>query len=345
MKILVTGGLGYIGTVLSDILLGEGYAITIVDKGMFGTEYLNELSGRPEFIRKDFRSFTAEDLKGFDAVCHLAGLSNDPMANFNPEANDAINNVGAVKFAEECAKAGIERFIFASSAAVYGFQDTNILTEESPVDPKSFYAEAKYNAECGMLKIAEHGTLKPTLLRQATVMGASIRPRFDLVVNTMVKDALLLGRILLVAGGECWRPLVNVVDVAKVWTKLLEMPIDNIKYQTVNVMHKNYRISELGNYVRHCIHTVEPDIPIEVIPDYDSREVRSYSISGERLKQLIGFDAPKTGVIETVQTLWKQLMSEFPDRSDLLNPKYYNIKFLNLMKDMESFFAECGDIF
>src|SRR5213596_4048501 len=236
--ILVTGGAGYIGCVAVRQLLDKGEAVRVFDKLYFGDEGLAAVADKIDLVQGDLRTLDPAVLDGCNAVLHLAGLSNDPTAEFNPKANQDINTRGTEVLADACKRRGVKRFIFASTCSIYdlGFYAPDFLRDEdSEVRPRAAYAVSNYDAERILLKMADENFC-PVILRQGTVYGWSPRMRYDLVVNTFVKDALSTGRITIHYGGEMWRPLVDIRDVARAYVAAIEAPEDAVRGQVFNII-------------------------------------------------------------------------------------------------------------
>src|SRR5437763_6269452 len=213
LTVLVTGGAGYIGCVLAQRLLERGYRVRVLDRLYFGEEPLAGLRDQVELVAADVRELPASALDGVDAVIHLAGLSNDPTAEYDPEANWQMNAVATAALGRACVDRGVERLVFASSCSLYDGLPPGMHDETAPIQPRGAYATSKRYGEQALLALVDDG-LCPVVLRNGTVYGHSPRMRFDLVVNTFVKDALLRGELLLHGGGWMWRPLVDVCDVS-----------------------------------------------------------------------------------------------------------------------------------
>jgi nucleoside-diphosphate-sugar epimerase len=221
-KVVVTGAGGYIGTQLVRDLAREGHQVLGVDRFFFGMEPVAEFVNNKNFtlLKKDIRDLTADDLKGFDAVCDLACLSNDPAGEIDPQLTYQINRDGRIHVAKTAKAAGIAKYIISSSCSVYGQGDEPSLTEESSTNPISVYAKSTLEAEQANLAIADNN-FSVTALRNATVFGLSTRMRFDLVINLMTLTAFEKSRIIVMGGGEQWRPLIHVSDVAKAFIATL----------------------------------------------------------------------------------------------------------------------------
>lgn len=326
MKILLTGGAGYIGIVLLKKLLDKGYEVRVLDNFMFGKKPITPYLKKIEVVNKDIRNVSRKDLEGIDAVIHLAGLSNDPMADFDPKANLEINTEGTIKLAKLCKELGIKRFTFASSASIYNrgiLKRTRIQKESGIVKPKAAYSVSKYKAESELLKMADKD-FAPIIFRQGTVYGFSPRMRYDLVVNTMVKTALSEGKIYVFCGGVQWRPLIDVEDVAVAHVKSLEIPDKKLKAEVVNLFYENYKILEVARMIKV---TVEKSTgkTIELVVDHSPKKDRSYRISNSKIERMLKW-RPRISIEESVRNMFKRIKEYKLD--DYSNPVYYNIQFM-----------------
>jgi nucleoside-diphosphate-sugar epimerase len=252
MKILVTGVDGYIGTVLGDYLIEQGHSVTGLDTGFYreGWLYNDNPLRRPSCINKDIRHISEDDLRGFDAVVHLAELSNDPLGQHNPELTYAINHLGSVALATKCMKAGISRFVYTSSCSVYGAGSGEFKTEESEVNPQTAYARCKVLVEQDLSAMA-NDDFSPTFLRNATAYGPSPRMRFDVVLNNLCGLAWTTKEIKMTSDGSPWRPLVHVRDIAHAIACALEAPRSIVHNQIFNVGSnaENYQVKEIARTV------------------------------------------------------------------------------------------------
>ncbi|NQU16563.1 MAG: SDR family oxidoreductase [Candidatus Saganbacteria bacterium] len=336
--VLVTGGAGYIGAVLVNDLVSQGKKVRVFDKLYFGDEALRDVREKIDLVQGDVRNFPEEVLDGVSSVVHLGSLSNDPTAEFDPKANKEINFDGTMRVAEACIKKGVSRLTFASSAAVIGFHVDGIADEEYPSNPQSEYAQSKVDAEEG-LKSLVSSKFNPVIIRQATVYGFSPRMRWDLVVNTMTKDACSRNTIYVYCAGDNWRPLVNVKDVSRAHIACLAAHAEKISGQTFNLVQKNYRILELGHWVREIL---KKQITVSVEVLFGTKESRSYRISAEKIKKAIGFEA-KFSVEDAVLEIYNILHSG--RYSDFSNPIYYNIEWMKLLSEMEKKLKIIGKVF
>lgn len=343
-KVLVTGGAGYIGVVLTKELIHRGYDVRILDKMYFGSEPLNELEKRVEIVQGDIRNFDESILKDVKQVIHLASLSNDPTADFNPKANHEMNTIGTRKLAEMCAKKGINRLTYASSASIYdkGINSGGeIQDEESEVTPKTAYSTSKYEGEVELLKVMEKNPdFSPVILRQGTVYGYSPRMRFDLVVNTMVKSAFTNGVLNVFCNGSQWRPLVDVKDVSKAHISCLEAKNEDVKGEIFNVCEGNYQMIDLAHRIKYALKEI---IPVSVEVDYgEDRIDRSYQISGSKLENVLGFRyniSPEEAAVDIAKRIKKGWIK------DLENPINYNIRWMEFLVDIERRLSKIGNVF
>ena len=252
MKVLITGTDGYIGSILGPYLIRCGHHVTGLDTGFYRSGWLfnNGETIYPSYINKDLRDIELRDLEGFEAVVHLAELSNDPLGELNPEITYEINHKGSVKIAELCKKAGIQRFIYASSCSVYGAGSGEFKTEESELNPQTAYAECKIKVEEDVSKLADDH-FSPTFLRNATAYGASPRMRFDIVLNNLTGLAWTTGVIDMISDGMPWRPLVHIKDISKAFKCVLEAPREVIHNEIFNVgnTEQNFRVREIAEIV------------------------------------------------------------------------------------------------
>jgi nucleoside-diphosphate-sugar epimerase len=325
-RVLVTGGAGYIGCVLTERLLDRGYAVRVLDDLWWGDQPLADLAGRIELARADIRDVPRAALDGIDAVIHLAGLSNDPTAEYDPEANWQMNALATESLATAALQRGIKRFVFASSCSLYDGLPPGMHDESTPLEPRGAYAKSKQYAEQALLRLCDEG-LDAGIVRNGTVYGWSPRMRFDLVVNTFVKDALLKGRLELHGGGWMWRPLVDVCDCADAMIALLEAPADKIRGEVFNVLHSNYQIRELAMLVAGSVQLAGREVKLEEAPLPSL--VRDYECSNAKLSLALGFN-PSRSVVRAVEKLLSRI--DMSDLASLDDPRYYNIRWLELMR-------------
>ncbi|MFC1559531.1 NAD-dependent epimerase/dehydratase family protein [Candidatus Margulisiibacteriota bacterium] len=319
--VMVTGGAGYIGAVLVKELLAKGEKVRVFDTLYFGKEALSDVEKQIDIIKGDVRQFPADTLDGVKAVIHLGSLSNDPTAAFDPKANHEINCEGTMRVAEACKKKSVSRMTLASSAAIFGFHIDGIADEGFPANPQSEYAQSKLDAENGIKDLADD-KFCPVILRQATVGGLSPRMRWDLVVNTMTKDAYAKKKIYVYCEGDNWRPLVHVKDVALAHMKCIEAPAEKVKGQIFNLVQDNHKILDLGYGVAEAL---KDRLKVEVEVLRGPKETRSYRVSGEKMKKVLSF-TPKVSVSDAAKEIHDVLQSG--KYTDFENPIYYNIDWM-----------------
>jgi nucleoside-diphosphate-sugar epimerase len=343
-KILVVGGAGYVGAVLVREMLERGYAVKILDRLFFGTQGLEEIKDKVELVLGDIRNFPPTILDDVEAVINLSGLSNDPTAEYNPEANYEMNTVATATLAQICKQKGIRKFIFASSCSIYDVGEIAeekdiVLDETAVVAPKAAYSRSKYEAEKLLLAMQDQ-TFCPVILRKGTVYGFSPRMRYDLVVNTFLKDALTKGKINLYFGGEMWRPLVEVRDVAKAYIACLQADEEKVRGQIFNITYKNFRISELALHVQKALK--DASINAEIVPNYAYKGVRNYRVSGKKMQTLLNF-APTISIEESVNHMLENIKAN--KYGDFDNPRYYNIKWMQMLEETDKIIKITGSVF
>lgn len=343
-KILLVGGAGYIGAVLAEELLERGYAVRVLDRLYYGQQGLRDVHDRVELVVSDMRTIDPSILDDIDAVINVGGLSNDPTAEYNPQANYEMNTLATKRLAELCKSKGVKRYVFASSCSIYdrgvGDSEKDILQdEESEVAPKAAYSGSKYEAERILLAMADDNFC-PVILRKGTVFGFSPRMRYDLVVNTFVKDALTRGVLTLHYGGEMWRPLVDVRDAARAYIACLQAEESVVNGQIFNITLDNYRISELALRVREALREIGVDVNIK--PDYGYRGVRSYRVSAKKIDRVLAF-RPVVTVEESVQDMVRKIKDY--GYTDFDNPRYYNIHWMKLLEEAYGIVKVTGAVF
>lgn len=343
-KVLVVGGAGYVGSVLSHELVERGYAVRVLDRMYFGNQGLADIRDRIEVVVGDLRLAPSMALEDVDAVVNIAGLSNDPTAEYNPKANYEMNTTASVALAKTCIKYGVKRYIYASSCSIYDFgimdHERDILLDETAeVNPRAAYSGSKFAAERELLPLASD-KFCVTCMRKGTVFGFSPRMRYDLVVNTFVKDAMSKGCIRLHYGGEMWRPMVDIRDAARAYIALLQAESDAVNGQIFNLVYNNFRISELALRVRETLH--EMGIPVDIRPDYSYKGVRNYRVNGDKLYRVLNF-RPKVTVEESVRTMVQEIRKG--SCADFENPKYYNINWMRLLEEAQRVIQITGSVF
>jgi nucleoside-diphosphate-sugar epimerase len=338
LNVLVAGGGGYIGCVLVPRLLERGHSVRVLDRLYWGEKPLAEFRDRIELVHADVRDVPATAFDGIDAVINLSGLSNDPTAEYDPEANWQMNAIATEELGKACVERDIHRFVFASSCSLYDGLPPGMHDETAPIQPRAAYATSKHYGEQKLLELADQG-LCPVILRNGTVYGYSPRMRFDLVVNTFVKDALLQEKLLLHGGGWMWRPLVEIRDVADAMIAALEAPEHLVKGEIFNVLHSNYQIRELAFLVAGSVQLLGRSIRIEEVPA--PKLTRDYECSNKKLADRLGF-IPSHSVVEAVSDLLAHI--DVNDRTSLSDPRYYNIRWLELLNELSPRFEEYDSV-
>lgn len=310
-KILIGGGAGYIGSSLVPVLMEHGYEVTVVDLLWFG----NHLPKDVKVIKKDLFDLRKEDLQGFDLFVFLAGLSNDPMAEFSPSKNFTYNAALPAYLAYIAKQAGVQRYIYASSCSVYGYTMDNLYDEESPVTCGYPYGISKLQGERGVFQLQDN-TFSVIALRQGTVNGHSPRMRFDLIINTMFKTVLNEGKIT-INNPAIWRPLCDIRDIVSAYVRAIQA--DATVNGVFNVASGNFTVGEVGDLVKMQMEILTGKkiaLHINNIQDY-----RNYKVSIGKAKTSLGFQ-PLFSIRDTVDDLFehRNLYGDFE------NDAFYNIR-------------------
>jgi len=303
VKVLITGHDGYIGSVMVPVLRTAGHEVVGVDTYFYANERYEAMRGGFLNLHKDIRDFVPEDFEGFDAVVHLAALSNDPLGELNPELTHEINHHATLHMAQLAREARVERFLYASTCSVYGLANQEELaTEESPLRPLSAYAVSKIRAEEDLARLADDH-FSPVFMRNATAYGWSPRFRADLVVNNLTAWAFATGQIRILSDGTPWRPLVHIEDISQAFAAALAAPRKAIHNQAFNVGSngENYQIRD----VAAIVHEVLPECDVHIAGEGGAPDPRSYRVDFSKLAQALPDYQPtwtvKRGVEELVQ--------------------------------------------
>jgi len=319
-QVLVTGGAGYVGSVLVPELLSRGYRVKVIDLYLYGENVLDQVSRHPHLIqiKGDIRDheMLKREIPGSDAVIHLACISNDPSYELDPELGKSINYDAFVALVDYSKSKGTKRFIYASSSSVYGIKHEREVTEDLSLEPLTDYS--KFKALCEEVLIDQGSDdFVTTAVRPATVCGYSPRMRLDLTVNILTNHAVNKGQIT-VFGGKQMRPNLHISDMCRAYLHLLEQEPEKINKNVYNVGYQNYSVREIAELVRK---TLDPSIPIEVSPTNDER---SYHVCSRKIKEELGFEARHS--IEAAVMEIKQAFDRGRIPDPLTDIKYYNIR-------------------
>lgn len=321
-KILVTGGAGYVGSVLVRELLARNYQVRVFDKLYFGRASLSDLLNHPNFelIQGDIRELDKFEhiLDGIDGVIHLASLSNDPSCDLDPELSRAINYTATENLADLCIRAAVKRFIFSSTCSVYGSGAGRLLDEKAEPAPISLYAKTKLMAEISLLNRVG-SDFEPVILRNATTFGLSPRMRFDLAINTMTLFAMTRGKIFILEGGQQWRPFIHLKDLARAFILVLEAPSDKVAGEIFNIGGFNFQIIKLAELVKSHFPAVE------LIYTPSDPDKRDYKVNFDKVFNILGFKpiiTPDEGVEEIKKAIEDGVLT------DLDADKYFNLRLI-----------------
>jgi nucleoside-diphosphate-sugar epimerase len=290
MKVLMTGHDGYIGSVMVDVMARAGHEVVGMDTCFYESCRFGPERRVVPAIRKDVRDIDPADLAGFDAVIHLAALSNDPLGCLDERCTLDINHLGSVTLAKAAKAAGVSRFLFASSCSLYGAAGDRMLAEDAAFSPVTAYGLSKVLAEADVSTLADD-SFSPTFLRNATAYGQSPRLRADVVVNNLVGVAFTTGDVVIQSDGTPWRPLVHVEDISRAFLAVLEAPRDAIHNQAFNVgsTQENYQVRDVADIVRDVV----PTCSVKYL-EGGGPDPRCYRVNCDRLAR----------AIPTFQTLW-----------------------------------------
>ncbi|MCX6236010.1 MAG: SDR family oxidoreductase [Bacteroidia bacterium] len=309
IRILIGGGAGYIGSALVPVLLDHGYEVTVIDLLWFG----NHLPKEVKVLQKELFDCTAQDMKGYDQFIFLAGLSNDPMAEYNPAKNFISNGALPAYLAFEAKKAGIKKYIYASSCSIYGYTVNELYDENAPATCSYPYGISKLQGERGVFQMCDE-TFSCIALRQGTICGYSPRMRFDLIINTMFKTAMTEGKII-INNPSIWRPIYDIKDAVSAYLRAIQadLSISGV----FNVTTGNYTIGQVGDFVKQELEELTGEkIKLEI---KNIQDLRNYKVTFEYARTILGF-TPQGSIRGIVHDLFSNKES-FGDFTDI---SYYN---------------------
>ncbi|RIK30568.1 MAG: NAD-dependent dehydratase [Anaerolineae bacterium] len=325
MRILVTGHNGYIGTILAPILMNEGHQVVGMDSDLYRRCTFGDETAHIDELRKDIRDVELADLDGFDAIIHLAALSNDPLGNLNPRLTYEINHIASVRLAELAKQVGVSRFIFSSSCSTYGAASDEMLTEEAEFHPVTPYGESKVFVERDVSKLASDN-FSPTFLRNATAYGVSPRHRFDIVLNNLVAWAYTTGLVYLKSDGSPWRPIIHIEDISRAFVAALNAPKDLVHNQAFNVgiNDENYRIRDLAEIVKETV----PGCRVEYAKDAEP-DKRTYRVDFSKIAQTLSEFKPQWTAKQGAKELYDAYEKHQIILEEFEGPKYKRIDHIN----------------
>jgi len=331
MRVLVTGHNGYIGSVMVDVLQAAGHDVVGLDTYLFEECTFGPERARVPALRADFRDLDGSELAGFDAVVHLAALSNDPLGDLNPRITYEINHLGSVRLAKLAREAGVKRFLFASSCSLYGVASNDeLLTERAAFNPITPYGESKVLFERDVAPLASDG-FSPVFLRNATAYGVSPRLRADIVVNSLVGYAFTTGEILIQSDGTPWRPLVHIEDISRAFLAALEAPRDVIHNRAFNIgrTQENYQVRELADMVMDIV----PGCRVSYAPG-GGPDPRCYRVNCDEVARAIPGFKPQWTVRDGVRELYEAYRRENLSAESFAgaNARYLRIKHLQRLQ-------------
>ena len=329
MRVLVTGHDGYIGCALVPILRDAGHDVVGLDAYLYETCQFGDGIVQIPALRKDVRDVAVEDLEGFDAVIHLAAISNDPIGDLNPDATYDINHRASSRLAALAKRAGVERFLFSSSCSLYGAAGDDHLDETASFNPVTPYGHSKVLAEEDMRLLADDA-FSPTYLRNATAHGLSARLRGDLVVNNLTAYAYTTGQVLLKSDGSPWRPLVHIEDISRAFLAVLEAPRELVHDEAFNVgrTDENYRIREVAEIVRDVV----PGSAV-TFADGASPDIRNYRVSCEKIAATLPGFKPQWTVRRSVEDLYAAYRDHGLELDDFLSRRFMRIAHVRRLQE------------
>jgi len=322
MRILLTGHLGYLGVEMTSFMRDQGHDIVGLDTDLFADCDFGAAPDPVPTLGIDLRDVTPEDLLGFDAVIHLAALSNDPLSDLNPLLTYEINRDASIRLAEAAKAAGVGRFIFSSSCSLYGKGGGEELDERADFNPVTPYGESKVQVEQAVSLLADDA-FSPVYLRNATAYGLSRRLRADVVVNNLVGHAVTSGKVMMQSDGSPWRPLVHVLDIAHAFAQVLVAPREVVHNQAFNVgrVGENYRIRDVANLVAEIVPNSTVSFAAGAAPD-----IRDYQVDFNKIERELPGYRPQWTVRRGIEQLWAAYTDGRMTPALFGGPKYFRIR-------------------
>lgn len=322
MRVLVTGNLGYVGSVITEKLISQNFEVLGCDVGYFPQDFMS-VENKIETIKKDVRDITKKDIQGCDAIIHLAALSNDPLGEIDSTLTNEINFLATIQLAKLAKEIGINRFIFSSSCSIYGASD-DIVNENSKMEPLTAYAKSKVDSEKELLKL-KNDDFCPTILRNATVYGISPSQRLDLVVNNLVGSAVTTNKIYLMSDGTSWRPLLHVEDMASAFIHVLKSSKQMVSGKIFNVgkNEENHKVIEIAEKIKKIIPNTEIEFSKQA-----SKDKRSYKVNFDKIKNELGF-VPSWNLDEGIKQVYNILLDKQFTEESFRDKTYYRIAYIN----------------
>ena len=329
MRVLVTGHDGYIGTVMVPLLERAGHDVVGLDSHLYEGCTLGEEVEHANELKLDIRDVQPEHLDGFDAVIHLAAISNDPLGDYRPETTYDINHHAAARLAVVAKQAGVPRFLFSSSCSLYGAAGDDFLDESADWNPVTPYGRSKLLAEQDIAQLADDD-FSPTYLRSSTAYGVSRRLRGDLVVNNLAGLAFTTGEVLIMSDGTPWRPLVHIEDISRAFLAALEAPRESVHDQAFNVgrTDENYRIRAVADIVESVI----PDSKV-VYAEGGGPDKRCYRVNCDKIRETLPAFDPQWTVVQGVQELYDAYVRESLTAEDFSSSRYLRIKHVKELQE------------
>jgi nucleoside-diphosphate-sugar epimerase len=322
MKVLVTGTLGYIGVEMVPVLRKAGHEVVGLDTGFYDECDFSAPPDKVETLRVDLREVTPAHLKGFDAVIHLAALSNDPLGDLNRNITYDINLHASVRLARAAKEAGVKRFLFSSSCSLYGAGSDGYLDENAAFNPVTAYGESKVRVEQEVSSMAD-ASYTPVYLRNATAYGVSRRLRADIVVNNLVGHAITTGKVLLQSDGTPWRPLVHIGDIIHAFECCLTAPQEAIHNQAFNVGRtaENFRIRQVAEMVAEVVPSSTVAFAEGASPD-----LRNYRVDFKKIETKLPGFKPTWTLKKGIEELYAAYKAHGLSKDEWSGPRYYRLK-------------------